>query len=588
MSRKTQHITTVAYAVNGSGLGHLTRVLATLRWMKRLARLAGAQLDAYVLTSSEAPGLALEEGFVTFKIPSKRAVREAGLPKEDYLRLARQWVWHSLGLIKPDLLLVDTFPGGSFGELIHALDVARSRVFIHRAMKAEFARSDGVQALLPFYDRILIPVEPGATTPQEVHSQIEDRVRHVGPIMLRSREELRPRDEARRRLGVPDGKLAVWLSAGGGGDALAERTINALVETLSHEPDLHLVVGAGPLYRGAPWRGPNITWLTGFHAMEDFAGLDFAISAAGYNSFHELLHAGVPTIFFAQEKIADEQARRSQAAVDAGCALALDVEGRTASISEAVKHSVALMRNADRRAMLSLKAREFVPSNDARDAAFEALATVLPLPQLEEALELGTPGFFVDLARYEVELDDVERALKCLAAVEGLDAEERRELILRLISGPGANGRMAIRSFQALARHFPAPLTETAAEALVEAARQVIKSAAPFEDERATLELLRTLPRDAREPEPLELAAALCEFFDSLHASAESISRGRAILARQLEQTSLDGSPLTVLRAAAAEVRQPNDSGAIVDPPPGDTKLTAETQRRRVETGEFI
>src|ERR1044072_5573277 len=129
MSRKRrERITVVAYAVNGSGLGHLTRVLATLRGMKQLAHLSGAQLDAYVLTSSEAPGLALEEGFVAFKIPSKRAVREAGLPKEDYLRLARQWVWHSLGLIKPDLLLVDTFPGGSFGELIHALDVARARV----------------------------------------------------------------------------------------------------------------------------------------------------------------------------------------------------------------------------------------------------------------------------------------------------------------------------------------------------------------------------------------------------------------------------------------------------------------------------
>ncbi|MGB7926234.1 MAG: hypothetical protein WCF57_23540, partial [Pyrinomonadaceae bacterium] len=306
MSHKQRRITTVAYAVNGSGLGHLTRVLAILRWMKRLARLAGAHLDAYVLTSSEAPGLALEEGFAAFKIPSKRAVREAGLPREDYLRLARQWVWHSLGLIKPDLLLVDTFPGGSFGELVHALDGARSRVFIHRAMKEEFARMESVQALLPFYDRILIPVER-SSPPQQVDPRILDRVRHTGPIMLRSREEMRPRDEARRRLGIPEDRLGVWLSAGGGGDEMAGTVINALVESLAGEPGLHLVVGAGPLYRGVPVRGPGITWLTGFHAMEDFSGLDFAISAAGYNSFHELLHAGVPTVFFAQEKIADEQ-----------------------------------------------------------------------------------------------------------------------------------------------------------------------------------------------------------------------------------------------------------------------------------------
>lgn len=567
MSHKRQRITTVAYAVNGSGLGHLTRVLAILRWMKRLARLAGAHLDAYVLTSSEAPGLALEEGFAAFKIPSKTAIRKAGLPKEDYLRLARQWVWHSLGLIKPDLLLVDTFPGGSFGELIHALDGARSRVFIHRAMKEEFARSDSVQALLPFYDRILIPVERSSPS-QEVDPRIIDRVRHTGPIMLRSREEMRPRDEARRRLGIPEGKLGVWLSAGGGGDALAERVISALVEPLVNEPGLHLVVGAGPLYRGAPLRGPNITWLTGFHAMEDFSGLDFSISAAGYNSFHELLHAGVPTAFFAQEKIADEQSRRVRAASEAGCALALDAEGdQFAPRAEEIKRVVRLLRDSACRAALAEKAMQFVPTNDARDAAFEALATILPLDALEEALDLGSTGFFIELARHEVELDEAARALKCLGEAVELDAEERRELILRLISEPGANASLALSSFQAFARHFPAPATETEAEALVEETLRVIKAAAPLEDERATLELLRTLPRNESLQRPPEMAAALCDFFDSLRGSGESIWRGRTILARQLEKNNVDASPAMMLRAAADEVRQEviANSGAAVE-----------------------
>src|SRR5262249_48703526 len=147
-----RRIKAVAYAVNGSGLGHLTRVLAILRWCRRLARVAGYQFDAYVLTSSEGCALAFEEGFAAFKIPSKTSIAESGVARADYLRLARQWVWHSLGLVDPDLLLVDTFPGGSFGELIHALDGPRAKVFVYRAMREEFARSESVQALLPFYD----------------------------------------------------------------------------------------------------------------------------------------------------------------------------------------------------------------------------------------------------------------------------------------------------------------------------------------------------------------------------------------------------------------------------------------------------
>ena len=558
MSHKTRRITTVAYAVNGSGLGHLTRVLAILRWMKRLARLSGAQLDAYVLTSSEASGLALEEGFVAFKIPSKTAIREAGLPKEDYLRLARQWVWHSLGLIKPDLLLVDTFPGGSFGELIHALDGPGSKVFIHRAMKEEFAQSESVQALLPFYDRILIPVEPNSP-PQEVSARVADRTRHVGPVMLRSREEMRPRDEARRRLGIPDGKLGVWLSVGGGGDARAERDIGALISALEHEPDLHMVAGAGPLYRGQPFRGPAITWLTGFHTMEDFAGLDFAISAAGYNSFHELLHAGVPTAFFAQEKIADEQQRRVRAAEAAGCALALDAEtGRLPGAHE-IRRIVDALRDSRLRAELSERAREFVPLNDARGAAFEALATILPTGALEEAFEVGTPRFFLDLARYELDLNDVNEMLRHFRSATDLDTEERRELVLRFISESGAHARMAVRSFQALAGKFTAPATEDEAEGLVEAALRVIRRAAPFDDERGLLALLRMLPKDEH-AQPAELSSALCEYFESLLAGGDSIWRGQTILARRLQNSGPDDSLAAMLRAAADEVRQ--NSGA--------------------------
>ena len=50
---------------------------------------------------------------------------------------------------------------------------------------------------------------------------------------------------------------------------------------------------------------------------------DFAISAAGYNTFHENLHAGLPTIFVANENPEqDEQWRRAHFAELRGMALA--------------------------------------------------------------------------------------------------------------------------------------------------------------------------------------------------------------------------------------------------------------------------
>ena len=550
MSHKLRHLTAVAYAVNGSGLGHLTRVLAILRWMRRLARLSGVHLNAYVLTSSEASGLALEEGFAAFKIPSKTAIREADLPKDDYLRLARQWVWHSLGLIKPELLIVDTFPAGSFGELAYALDVPRARVFIKRAMKEEFARTAGVQHLLPFYDRILIPGEAGSE--QTAETAEAARTRHVGPIMLRSREEMRPRDEARRRLGIPVDKLGVWLSAGGGGDPRAQNGIETLAGILRAEPDLHLVIGAGPLYRAAPIRGANITWLTGFNAMEDFAGLDFAISAAGYNSFHELLHAGVPVALFAQEKIADEQSRRVRVAAEAGCALSLKVDGEGRVSEEDLRRVLGELRSPQRRAELSLKAGEFVPTNDAREAAFEALKTVLPFDVLDEAMEFGSERFFNTLARHEVKLEDLGGVRRQLKLVRDLDAEESRDLILRLITNPFVSGTVALDVFRALASRIPQITTEDDAEELLQATLQVVEAAAPLADERALLALLRSLSKEEQNPSP-QLASALSQFLRALHAQGDSIGRGQTMLTRHLGESSAAAASLPEALLAVAD-----------------------------------
>jgi hypothetical protein len=356
-----------------------------------------------------------------------------------------------------------------------------------------------------------------------------------------------------RSMRIPDGRLGVWLSAGGGGDARAERTFNNLIEILSAEAGLHLVVGAGPLYRGATWRGPNITWLTDFHAAEDFNGLDFAISAAGYNSFHELLHAGVPTAFFAQEKIADEQSRRVLAAAGAECAIGLSVGEDGAFDAKELRQAIAELRDESRRETLAERAGEFVPTNGACDAAVEALSTLLPAAALEEALELGTPQFFLDLGRYDVNLDDIEWMVTRLKSATDLDADESREFIGRLLAEPRVSGGTSLKAFRAFALCFPSPTTQATVEELIDAVLRVLRAAAPFADERASIELLRMLPRAEEGLKPSSLALALCDFLNTLLAGGESVWRGKALLARHLREDE-EGSFIARLKAATDEI----------------------------------
>src|SRR5688500_5445848 len=182
----------VSYAVNGSGVGHLTRLIAINRWVRRYATHAGVHPELFFLSSSEADGLLFAERFASFKLPSKTVVGEAGIDKATYLALAKQWVWHSLGLLRPDLLVVDTFPRGSFGELLSALDLCRRRAFVYRPTKEAFAGKADFQAMLPLYDAILVPDRDDAETVQ-VPAEAARRVRYAGPVMARERVELHQR-----------------------------------------------------------------------------------------------------------------------------------------------------------------------------------------------------------------------------------------------------------------------------------------------------------------------------------------------------------------------------------------------------------
>jgi UDP-N-acetylglucosamine--N-acetylmuramyl-(pentapeptide) pyrophosphoryl-undecaprenol N-acetylglucosamine transferase len=350
----------VCYAMNGTGVGHLTRALAIARWLRRYAAALGRKIEIWFLTSSEADGLAFSEGFAAFKIPSKTAVADGGIDRATYLALAKQWVWHTLGLLRPDLLLVDTFPRGSFGELLGALDLCRHTAFVYRPVRHEVASRPDFQAMLSLYDLILVPE---TDTKVLAPAGATDRIVHVGPVLSRERWELIPRPLARQRLGLAPDAKCIFVSAGGGGDRHAESQLHETVRALSEVEGIEIVLGTGPLYRGRPF--PGVTILPGC-AAEWCLAFDAAVCAAGYNTFGELMFAGVPVAFLPQEKIADDQRARAQLAVERGAGVLLEPgsDPRPAVLELLARPSA------------SAAARSIVVDNGARAAAAELLRLV--------------------------------------------------------------------------------------------------------------------------------------------------------------------------------------------------------------------
>lgn len=480
----------VAYAINGRGMGHLVRQLAILRWVRRYAALLGVKIECWVLTSSEADTLARREGFPSLKIPSKSMVRDGGLDPVTWLPVARSMVLNLVATLQPDLLLVDTFPGGSFGELVVALELARRRVLVARPVRPEIAADAAWQALLPLYHRVIVPGEAGELTTEK----------RVAPILIREREEVMSRAEARVALGIPDGARACYLTLGGGGDPNAESVIPRLIPRL-RAAGWHVVVGAGPLYQGAEVRGEGITWLDRPVAMELLPGADVAVSAGGYNSFHELMYLGIPTVFLPQPRLADDQSGRVARAVAAGA-------GRLAPTVEEIP---ALLESAGDGA----KARALVPLNGASEAAAEALSLLLPAEDVAAARAALTPAAVGALSRAGLEGELGLALVRLLGGERPSRRAEQKAVLLELadaghvvpslpaaagvgdvaaflqaVAAVGAPAPMAVSLVQQLARRFPAGRPAE----LVTAMAQLLPVFARFEDWMGAVALIRAIP----------------------------------------------------------------------------------------------
>ncbi|HRI51502.1 MAG TPA: glycosyltransferase [Pseudomonadota bacterium] len=557
-----QPLRIVNYAVNGTGAGHLTRLVAMNRWLRRYAAVLELRAEIYFLTTSEADGLLFHEQFASFKLPSKTIVGETGIDKLTYLALAKQWIWHSLSLIRPELLIVDTFPRGSFGELLSALDLCRHKAFIHRPVKEEFASRPDFQTMLPLYDLILVPeyAEHAAGVTRR------SNLRFTGPVMVRERAELWSKAEVRAHVAALPDELVVYVSAGGGGDALAEEQLHRTCAALLGEPGVRIVVGAGPLYRGRPLLRERVLWLQQPAIAELMDGFDLAVCAAGYNSFYELMHAGVPTLFLPQEKVVDEQDRRAARACQAGAAFLLPGSASDNGLASALRPILAELRDPVARERARTAARSLAPTNHARDAAAELLRLLVPGHRVDRACEAIHDELLIALRADSVQFEQVVELMHALRpepvgagsgrAREELAAQASLDL-LRLGRRQQIPQAVLLRAVRLLAPKLGAG---TAAERASSAAA-VLGALAQFADWPAALSFMKLLVAERRQRTP-EAADELLRFLATLQRQGEDLLRGISYLSQAHGQHGAYASNRELLQAAQSHLQAAAKSSA--------------------------
>ncbi|MDN5716302.1 MAG: UDP-N-acetylglucosamine--LPS N-acetylglucosamine transferase [Janibacter sp.] len=332
---------------NGTGMGHLTRLLAYARHLEGL--------DVRFLSLSTAVPVVGRMGHRFEYLPSRGST---GLRAAAWRRLFLDRLVEYLRRTQPDVVVFDgTHPYAGM-DIAREVVPGASWVWSRRAMWRPGRNVDQLDKE-SWFDLVL---EPGdLSQSRDRGATVARAARRVTPVTLLDRGDLQDRDLARHELGLPaDGPLAlVSLGAGNINDTSGD--LGSVVSALSG-------LGVGACVTQAEIAEQAGTQLDVHHVQDfpisrRFAAFDMAVSATGYNSFHENLRLGLPTLFVPNTHTnLDDQETRLAHAVDSGWALGARDLTRTSATDLL---GTLLERGPD----MARRAQEADPGNGAPAAA---------------------------------------------------------------------------------------------------------------------------------------------------------------------------------------------------------------------------
>jgi UDP:flavonoid glycosyltransferase YjiC (YdhE family) len=351
--------TLLFFTSNGAGMGHLTRMMA-------IARRLPDTIRPIFATLSTGMQVVRQSGYFCEFIP-----RAPGHKPSEWNAFLEQRLIEILGRYDVDAFIFDgTVP---FQGLLAAKEATGvPGAWCRRGMWQE-GKSEKIPRRAKHFELVLEPGEFAEEYDEGATVEFREEATRVGPILLLDESEVLDRKAARAELGLDQSGLAVLVGLGAGNDEDTASPTRVAVEKLLQHPDIQVVVAEWVIQKAAFDLPDRVKPIKTYPISRLLRAFDFAFSAAGYNSYHEHIGFGVPTIFVPIDTQLDDQPARARYAESVGVGLSLD------PFSEAgLERRLELMLKEDSRREMADRCRELFPGNGAADAvkAVEQLVMV--------------------------------------------------------------------------------------------------------------------------------------------------------------------------------------------------------------------
>ncbi len=301
------------FTSNGVGLGHLSRCLA-------MARRLPAGIEPVFVSLSQAVHLVRELGYPCEHLPFHAQQR---LDESVWNRALRRSLVEILAAWRARVVVFDgNMP---YGGLLAAL-ADRADGWLVWSRRGLWRDGSGAVALEreAAFDMVLEPGELAGAWDRGPTARSRERTRLVAPLRLLDDQEALPRALAREALRLPQDASVVLLQLGSGNNFDFRSVAHRCAALLAGRPDLVVVAVDSPI-TDVPLALPrHVLRRRAFPLARYLAAFDAAVSAVGYNAFHELLFAGVPALLIPNENpMMDDQLLRARYAARRGLALHL-------------------------------------------------------------------------------------------------------------------------------------------------------------------------------------------------------------------------------------------------------------------------
>lgn len=307
---KPKPATYLFVAINGAGLGHLTRCLAVARRLKHL----DPNAEIVFFSTSVALPIIVEAGYYAYHVPPAVNLKDAGYSSADWNYIFARQLDSVLSLHLPSRVIFDgTYPYP--GLQLVMMKYRRVRwIWIRRGTSRRSDVLSQADRLMGRFGLVLVPGEvAGAIGVPDQH------IVPVPPILLLDRSELLDAGEARSALELDKARPAVYVQLGAGViNDIGDLQSKVMAALRNHIPEVQIVLGRSPIAVSERETGADLT-IVSYPNSRYFKAFDLLVLAAGYNSVAEAFTFRSPAIFFPNTSTgSDDQVGRAMSVASLG------------------------------------------------------------------------------------------------------------------------------------------------------------------------------------------------------------------------------------------------------------------------------